>query len=192
MDIFAHGLWVGVGAGLAIQRWPLDGRINRHTNRRTNQRTVALSIAMAVLPDLVQLLPILAWALFAVDGFAALAAYATALPGYEPTLPATIGLLAHHLHCVMHSAIVASVVTVVLWVWLRKLWIPLLGWWSHILIDVFTHSADFYPSPVLYPFTERGFDGLAWNTPWFFVLNYAALLGCFGWLAWKHWASRNY
>lgn len=52
---------------------------------------------------------------------------------------------------------------------------PLLGWWSHIVIDVFTHSADFYPSPVFYPLTYWGFDGLAWNTPWFMVVNYLAL-----------------
>jgi membrane-bound metal-dependent hydrolase YbcI (DUF457 family) len=51
----------------------------------------------------------------------------------------------------------------------RTLWIPLLGWWSHIVIDVFTHSADYYAVPVLYPFTERGFDGIAWITPWFMV-----------------------
>jgi len=48
------------------------------------------------------------------------------------------------------------------------------------LIDVFTHSTDYYPSKVLYPITQRGFDGLAWNTPWFLVLNYAVLCA-FGW-----------
>jgi hypothetical protein len=41
-----------------------------------------------------------------------------------------------------------------------------------------THSADFYPVPVLYPLTMRGFDGLAWNTPWFMVLNYGAIAIC--------------
>ena len=51
----------------------------------------------------------------------------------------------------------------------------LLGWWSHIVVDVFTHPADYYPAPVLYPITQRGFDGLSWNTPWFLVLNYVAL-----------------
>ena len=50
------------------------------------------------------------------------------------------------------------------------------GWWSHIVIDVFTHSADYYPSPVLYPITQQGFDGLAWNTPWFMVANYLTIL----------------
>ena len=66
-------------------------------------------------------------------------------------------------------------VTLALWAWRRTLWLPLLGWWSHIVIDVFTHSADYYASPVLYPFTERGFDGIAWITPWFMALNYLAL-----------------
>jgi hypothetical protein len=49
----------------------------------------------------------------------------------------------------------------------RSLWIPLLGWWS-----------------VFYPITQRGFDGLAWNTPWFMVLNYVALSAA-GWLLWQ-------
>ena len=52
----------------------------------------------------------------------------------------------------------------------------MLGWWSHIIIDVFTHSAEFYPSPVLYPVTRAGFDGIAWNTPWFILVNYTALV----------------
>jgi len=43
------------------------------------------------------------------------------------------------------------------------------------VVDVFTHSADYYAVPVLYRFTERGLDGIAWNTPWFMALNYVVL-----------------
>ncbi len=82
----------------------------------------------------------------------------------------------------MHSAPVAAIVTFLLWAVRRSLWVPLLGWWSHIVIDVFTHSTDYYAVPVLYPFTERGFDGIAWTTPWFMVLNYASLAMVGGWL----------
>jgi membrane-bound metal-dependent hydrolase YbcI (DUF457 family) len=53
-----------------------------------------------------------------------------------------------------------------------------IGWWSHIVIDVFTHSAEFYPVPLLYPLAYSGFDGLAWNTPWFMALTYPAIAGC--------------
>ena len=120
-------------------------------------------------------------------------AYATALPGAGPALPPWVALWSHHLHCTLHSAVVAFVVTLLLvpalvvrghrW---PGLWLPLLAWWGHILIDVPTHSADFYPVPVLYPLTMRGFDGLAWNTPWFMALNYAALAATGLWL----WRSR--
>ena len=70
----------------------------------------------------------------------------------------------------------AGLVTAVVWLVTRSLWVPLLGWWAHIVIDVFTHSAEFYPSPVLYPFTRQGFDGIAWNSPWFMLGNYAAII----------------
>jgi membrane-bound metal-dependent hydrolase YbcI (DUF457 family) len=82
----------------------------------------------------------------------------------------------------MHSAPIAAVVAAVVWAVRRAFWIPLLGWWSHIVIDVFTHSADYYAVPVLYPFTERGFDGIAWTTTWFTVLNCVALVTVGAWL----------
>jgi hypothetical protein len=161
MDILAHGLWVGLGAVWMQRRQPLD--------RKT--------VGLAVLPDLAQLAPLVALALSSPEGWRVLLAYAQALPGNEPPLSPLVAGLTHHLHCVMHSALVAGVVTGVLWCWLGRFWLPLLGWWSHVLIDVFTHSAEFYPSPVLYPLTYRGFDGLAWNTPWFLWANYLAMAG---------------
>lgn len=170
MDIVAHTLWAAAGAAVIHRRRPLA------------PGAVIATLVLAALPDVVQLLPLAAWWLFADGSLAALRAYAVAGPGQEPVLPPLVGLLSHHLHCVMHSAPIASLVTLALWAARRKLWIPLLGWWSHIVIDVFTHSVDYYPAPVLYPFTQRGFDGIAWITPWFMVLNYAALTAAGVWL----------
>jgi len=170
MDILAHTLWAGAGAVLLRRRMPVA------------PRTVAVTLGLAALPDLLQLLPIIGWWVTGGGSFEVLRAYAVALPGQEPAMPAMVMLLSHHLHCIGHSAVVAGVVTLLLWKLRGALWLPLLGWWSHIVIDVFTHSADFYASPVLYPFTERGFDGIAWNTPWFLVLNYTALVGVGVWL----------
>jgi hypothetical protein len=163
VDILAHGLWAGLGLAWASR------------DRKPDRKTLALTVTLAIAPDLVQLLPLVSSAVFSEDGWAVLRTYATALPGYEPPMSPLLTAMTHHLHCVMHSALVAGGVTALLWMWLRRLWIPLLGWWSHIVIDVFTHSADFYPSPVFYPLTYWGFDGLAWNTPWFMVANYVAL-----------------
>ncbi|HEX6703774.1 MAG TPA: hypothetical protein VF169_03355 [Albitalea sp.] len=44
----------------------------------------------------------------------------------------------------------------------------------------------YYPSPVLYPLTYRGFDGVAWNEPWFMWLNYLGLAVFYAWAAVVH------
>ncbi|WP_374668406.1 hypothetical protein [Ramlibacter sp.] len=163
MDIVAHGLWVGMGLAAAA----------RH--RAIARRTAAWTVGLALAPDLVQMLPLLAVALQP-GGLGVLKDFALAVPGAEPALPAWVAMVSHHLHCTLHSAVVAAVVTG-LSIWrLRAVWLPLWGWWSHIVIDVFTHSARFYPVPVLYPLSDAAFDGIAWNTPWFLLVNYLALL----------------
>ena len=169
MDIVAHTLWAAAGAVLLRRR----GRLTR--------RELIVTLILAALPDVLHLLPILGWWLVADGSFAALKSYAVAVPGREPGLPPLVQFWSHHLHCVMHSAPIAATVTAAVWVVRRAFCVPLLGWWSHIVIDVFTHSADYYAVPVLYPFTQRGFDGIAWTTPWFMLLNYLTLLAVGAW-----------
>lgn len=147
-----------------------------------------MTMLLAALPDVFHLLPIIGWWLLGDGSLAIVRAYAIAVPGQAPPLPPLIALWSHHLHCVTHSMVVAGAVTLLLWTIRRTFWIPLFGWWAHIVIDVFTHSSDYYPSPALYPITQRGFDGLAWNTPWFLVLNYVALCAVGSWL----WRSRSH
>lgn len=171
MDIVAHTLWAAVGAAAIHRRRPLS------------QATVMATLALAALPDVLHLLPIAGWWLFGDGSFAALRGYALAAPGQEPGLPPLAQFWSHTLHCVMHSAPIAALVTAAVWVARRAFWIPLAGWWLHIVIDVFTHSAVYYLVPVLYPFTQRGFDGIAWTTPWFMALNYLALAAAGLWLA---------
>lgn len=163
MDIVAHSLWAGLGAVAAARRWPVSA----------SQALTA--VASAALPDIAHLIPIVGWGLLGDGSWQAIQGYALAKPGAEPWLPAAVQVWSHHLHCVMHSGVVASVATMIAWFRWRWLLVPLAGWWSHIVLDVFTHSSEYYPSPVLYPITQRGFDGIAWTTPWFMALNYAAL-----------------
>ncbi|ODV12966.1 MAG: hypothetical protein ABT20_03080 [Rubrivivax sp. SCN 70-15] len=163
MDIVAHTLWAGFGAAWLARRRPVS------------RTAVAATITLAALPDVIQMLPVLGWWWFGGGSLEAVRAFAIALPGREPVMPEWVTWWSHNIHCVAHSAVIAAGITLLLWAWRRTLWLPLLGWWSHIVIDVFTHSADYYASPVLYPFTQRGFDGIAWITPWFMVANYLAL-----------------
>ena len=171
MDVVAHALWAGVGMTAARRRYAFS------------PLTLVAAVALAVLPDVVQFLPLLAWVGLGDGTWQALRDWALAAPGREPALPPWVALLSHHLHCTLHSALVAGAVTFVAWRARGAAWLwPLAGWWSHIVIDVFTHSAAYYPAPVLYPITQRGFDGLAWNTPWALAVNYAALAVALGWL----------
>jgi hypothetical protein len=138
-------------------------------------RVAAATMVLAALPDVFQMVPVLLWWMLGGGSFEAVQAFAISIPGQEPVLPPLVLLVSHNLHCTVHSALVAGLVTLLAWRFKPVFLIPLLGWWSHIVIDVFTHSVDYYPSPVLYPITQWGFDGLAWITPWFMVVNYLAL-----------------
>lgn len=175
MDILAHGLWAGIGIAALARRMLVT------------RRTAVITIGLAVLPDVLQMLPLIGWWWFGSGSFGEVRAFAIAIPGREPWLPPAVLFISHHLHCMAHSAVVAGLVTAIAWRLRGALWIALLGWWSHIVIDVFTHSAQYYVSPVFYPFTYRGFDGIAWNTPWFMVANYLALAaaGLWVWIRFK-------
>ncbi len=175
MDILAHTLWAGVGVAV----------LRRH--RAVTPRTAVATVALAALPDVMHMLPLLAWWALGSGSWADVQGYALAVPGQEPAVPASVRLLSHHLHCILHSAVVAAAVSLAVWGLRRSAWLPLLGWWSHIVIDVFTHSTDYYAVPVLYPFSERGFNGVAWNQPWMLALNYAAIAAVAGWL----WRARR-
>ncbi len=48
-------------------------------------------------------------------------------------------------------------------------------WLLHILVDIPTHSAEFYPTPFLWPLSGFRFDGIPWGVPWFMILNYSAI-----------------
>ena len=96
MDIVAHTLWAAAGVTVLHRRRPLS------------RRTVVATLVLAALPDVLHLLPIAGWWLFADGSFAALRGYAVAVPGQEPGLPPWSSCWSHHLHCVMHSAPIAA------------------------------------------------------------------------------------
>lgn len=164
MDILAHGLWAGIGIEALSRR------------RAITARSKIAIVALAVLPDIVHMVPTVVAAILGSMPWSTVWTYATAAPGTEPVMPAFVALLSHQLHCIMHSAVVLGAVTLVASLLAPAASLALLGWWLHIVIDVFTHSTDYYVVPILYPFTYWGFNGIAWNRPWFMVLNYASMV----------------
>lgn len=167
MDVLSHALWGAAAAETLRRRTGGGGNV------------VWAAAALGVAPDLLSIAPVLGWATFQADGFAQLSAYVTAHPGAEPPVPPLVSLLAHHLHCIAHSVIVAGLVTIGVWWFGRGVLVALAGWWAHIVIDIPTHSSDYYAVPFLYPFTYWGFDGVAWKQPWVLAVN-ALLLAAVG------------
>ena len=168
MDIVAHALWAGAAASWLRRKKP-----------EITRKGVAATVGFAVLPDLAAIVPALLWSFTEAAPLQFLYAHITAVPGTQPGMPSVADNLANHLHCTFHSVIVAGAVTAAVW-WKRpRLLFPLLGWWMHILLDVPTHSEDYYPVPVFYPLTYWGFDGVAWTEPWMLALNYLALVATY-------------
>ena len=142
---------------------------------------VVVAVALGALPDIAQLLPVAAWGLATGDA-SVIGLFAMATPGNEPQIPASVRMASHHLHCSLHSVPIAAAVGAAVWYIRRALWIPLIGWWLHIALDIPTHSREYYAVPLLYPFTYWGFDGIPWTNSWILGLNYTALAATYGWL----------
>ena len=136
---------------------------------------MAATVGLAVMPDLVPLIPATVVSFTQAAPLQFLYAHITAVPSSEPSMPLWAAELAHHLHCTFHSVIVAGAATA-LARWRRpRFLLPMMGWWLHIALDVPTHSQDYYPVPIFYPLTYWGLDGVPWTAPWMLALNYAAL-----------------
>lgn len=191
MDIFAHGLWGAVAAKAA-------NLALRKKNVKTGKVHEPLRIEQAawwsIFPDIAAFLP-----LFVFFGIGALLGELdlSAMPR-----PSEVEMLAvgnegifgftRLIYSLSHSIFVFGAVFLLVTVFRRSrrvkirtyrgLPYEMLGWMFHVLIDVPTHSYTFYPTPFLFPFSKYMFDGLPWGTPWFLVLNYAALLGLFAYL----------
>lgn len=172
MNVVAHAFWAGAGVVPARRYWHFLPCITAPT------------VALAAAPDVPHPLLIMTWS--ALGQCTTATGHADALPRHVPAVPRLADSFSRRQYSIAHSAIVAAAVMLPVWVWSRHLWTPLLGWWSHVVIDVSTHSVDYFPAPFLYPITREGFDGVAWNAPWFMALNYAALATAYLWL-WRTW-----
>jgi hypothetical protein len=45
----------------------------------------------------------------------------------------------------------------------------------HILCDIPTHAASYFPTPFLWPFPTPFVNGVPWSTPWFMAANYGTM-----------------
>ncbi len=169
MDIVAHVLWAGAAAEALRHRTYLS------------TATVGGIVLLAALPDVVHLAPLAAWALSQDAPLSLVYRTLVAPAGRGPPVPEAVHALGANLYFIMHSAPVAAALAALAWAARQRFPVVMLGWWLHIAIDLFTHSGDYYAVPVLYPFSDYAWDGIAWRPPWFLVLNYLALAVTYFW-----------
>ena len=151
MDIIAHGLWAA--AGTTAARKSANARIR-----------LGWTVFWAMFPDLLAFGPPVAVGLW-------LLLTGGSLRGSR--LPrVNFGV---QLYPLGHSLIAFLLVFAVASLLARRVVLELLGWLSHILIDIFTHSYRYYATRFLWPLSDIRFNGLPWWTPWFWISTYVAL-----------------
>jgi membrane-bound metal-dependent hydrolase YbcI (DUF457 family) len=95
------------------------------------------------------------------------------------------------LYNIGHSIIIFFIVFFLVWLIFRKpKWI-LGAWFIHILLDIPSHSYQFYPTPFLWPISNWKLDGIVWSNKWFMLVNYSLLLILYSWMLIKEKKSKK-
>lgn len=169
MDIFAHGLWAAATYKAANKKFVTNNR---------KPLNVWFATFWGMFPDLFAFTIPFVWIAW---GFVSGGITTADIPRPHQVEPPTDGKiyavmhLANSLYSVSHSAIIFAATFLIVWLLTRRPVWELGGWLLHILIDIPSHSYQFYPTPVFWPLSGWKFNGVAWSTPWFMVLNYSAL-----------------
>lgn len=160
MDVIAHALWT-TAAGLAARPG---------LKQRIHLRWAAM---WGVLPDI---------AVFAVPAAVRIGRFVSGaskslLPdGTGPRFDWIWGL-----YNFTHSDVLFAVCFGLVWLWLRRPVLEMLGWGLHIFIDIFTHQ-DMFAIRFLWPLSPVHRNGIRWETPWLLAVNYAALASVYLWM----------
>jgi hypothetical protein len=168
MDVFAHGLWAGAASKTAnikiFQKKPLK---------------TWKTVVFGVFPDVFAFAPAFIY-MFASYIFPSIPKMYHPGPGGQVE-PATenaliISNLTHNLYNLSHSLIIFFLIFGLIWlIFHRPIW-EMGAWLLHILMDIPSHSYDFYPTPFLWPVSDFKVNGVHWGTPWFMIINYSLII----------------
>ena len=92
----------------------------------------------------------------------------------KPT-KAELPVWVYELYNISHSMITASFFIIIAYFIKKEFAWPMLAWPMHIIVDFFTHSIEFFPTPVLWPVSDYRFDGIPWSNPYIFISNFVII-----------------
>jgi hypothetical protein len=164
MDIISHGLYGGIAFG------------------RKSKFSYWKAFFFGVLPDL------LSFGIFTTFTVLGLASGPDWTSG--PPDPSAIPGYVHQLYDVTHSLVVALGVFGLVWLVTKKPMLELLAWPLHILVDIPTHSSEFFPTPFLWPLSDFSIDGVSWGQPIIFIPNVLLLIALYTWF-WSRKSKRR-
>ena len=155
MDVISHGLWGAIAFG------------------RKNRKIYWLTFAVGLMPDFLSFGILFAGRIL---GLASGPDWSAGPPD-SSAIPNFVGSL----YNLTHSLVLFAIVFLTIWLIKKKPYLPLLAWGLHVLIDIPTHSAQFFPTPFLWPLSNYKFDGISWGTPYIFLPNLALLIFFYSW-----------
>jgi len=149
MDVISHGLWGGIAFG------------------RKNPKNYITAFLIGLSPDAFSfgIFMIARMLGFSKVNFAGGHMDQSLVPEYV-----------HILYNITHSLIVFAVVFCLVWFFRKKPFWLLGAWGLHILIDIPSHSFDFFPTPFLWPVSDFMVNGIGWGNPIIFFPNVAILI----------------
>ena len=91
----------------------------------------------------------------------------------------------YDLYDISHSMVTALVFIAIAYKINKDFAWPMLAWPMHIVVDFFTHSIEFFPTPILWPISDYRFDGVPWSNPYVFGINFVLIFVIF-FYRWKN------
>lgn len=157
MDILSHGLYSGIAFG------------------RRNRRSFWLAVFFGIAPDL------FSFGVFFVERIFSLETIQIFGLGRGFPDPSTIPSYVSTLYNLTHSLVIFSLVFLIVFLIRKAPLYEMLAWLLHILMDIFSHSTEFFPTPFLWPLFDIEVNSLSWRHPYIFTPNLIILGGLCLW-----------
>jgi hypothetical protein len=153
MDIASHGLWGAVAFG------------------RKNKKAFWTAFFFGVAPDLFS---------FGIFFFHRILTSDFSIGTRRPSIE-SIPDYVYTSYNITHSLVTFAIVFLIVWFIRKKPLYLMLGWPLHIVMDIFTHSTEFFPTPFAWPLLDYRFNGISWGHPLIFFPNVILLVIVYIW-----------